>query len=63
MSRKVKIPLYLLAGLAGMLVALALVAIVIAQTAWFRGRLRERMIAELEDATGGRVEIGALDLQ
>ena len=63
MSRKVKIPLYLLAGLAGMLAALALLAIVIAQTAWFRGRLRERMIAELEDATGGRVEIGALDLQ
>ena len=63
MSRKVKIPLYLLAGLAGTAAALALVAIVIAQTAWFRGRLRERMIAELEDATGGRVEIGALDLQ
>ena len=63
MSRKVRVSLRVLAGLAATAVALALVAIVIAQTAWFRGRLRERMIAELEDATGGRVEIGALDLQ
>jgi len=62
-SRKVKIPLYLLAGLAALAAVLTLVAVVILRTEWFRGKLRERMIAELEEATGGRVEAGGLSLE
>jgi translocation and assembly module TamB len=60
-SRKLKSPLRILTGLAGALVALTLTAIFAMQTPWFRGKLRQRMIAELEEATGGRVEIEGLD--
>lgn len=63
MSRKLKIPLYILVGLAGLAVVLALVAVLVVRSDWFRGKVRERMIAELEDATGGRVEAGALNLE
>jgi translocation and assembly module TamB len=62
-SRKVKIPLYILLGLAGLAVALTLVMVLVIRTDWFRDKLRERMIAELEEATGGRVEAGALNLE
>jgi translocation and assembly module TamB len=41
--------LALLAGLAGFLVV---------RSGWFRERVRQRIIAEVEAATGGRVEIG-----
>ena len=61
MIRKPRIALRILAGLAGALVALTLTAIFLTQTAWFRSELRQRMIAELEEATGGRVEIENLD--
>lgn len=59
MSRRVKIPLYVLGGLAGAALVLALAGLIVIQTAWFRGKVHQRIIAEVENATGGRVEIGA----
>ncbi|MFN3324872.1 MAG: translocation/assembly module TamB domain-containing protein [Bryobacteraceae bacterium] len=45
-------------GAAVLLIAV-LVAVVVFQTEWFRERVRERIIYEVETATGGRVEIGS----
>src|SRR5579875_2384160 len=38
---------------------LAVAAIVVLQTNWFQQQLRESIVASLERATGGRVEIGS----
>ncbi|MGO9097323.1 MAG: translocation/assembly module TamB domain-containing protein [Bryobacteraceae bacterium] len=61
MIRKPRIARRILGGLAGALVALALMTIQVVRTPWFSGQLRQRMIAELAEATGGRVEIEGLD--
>jgi translocation and assembly module TamB len=45
--------LTVLAGVAGLLVV---------QSGWFRERVRQRVVAEAEKATGGRVEIGSFGL-
>jgi translocation and assembly module TamB len=59
MSRRVR-RLGILAGiLAALAVVLALSAILILRSHWFRGKLRARIITEVEKATGGRAEIGA----
>jgi translocation and assembly module TamB len=60
-SRKVKIPLYVAGGLAGAALALVLAGLIVVQTGWFREQVRQRIITEAENATGGRVEIGAFD--
>ena len=48
---------------AGIVVGLALVlaasAILVLRSDWLRGKVRDRIVAEVEKATGGRVEIGA----
>ncbi len=61
MSRRVKIPLYALGGLAGAALVLALAGLIVAQSSWFREKVHQRIVAEAENATGGRVEIGAFD--
>ncbi len=61
MSRKLKIPLFVFGGLAGAALALVLAGLIVVQTGWFREKVRQRIIAEAENATGGRVEIGAFD--
>src|ERR1700685_3584303 len=40
----------------------AITAITIAQSDWLREKFRERIVAEAEGATGGRIEIGAFKL-
>ncbi|HML15587.1 MAG TPA: translocation/assembly module TamB domain-containing protein [Bryobacteraceae bacterium] len=40
------------------LAAAALSLVMVVRSGWFQERVRERIIAALEDATGGRVEIG-----
>lgn len=57
MKRWVKLSL---AGLA-VLAALALAALLVLQSRWLRDRIRERIVAELETATGGRVELASFD--
>ncbi len=49
-----------LAGVA-VLAALALTALLVLQSRWLRDRVRERIVAELEAATGGRVELPSFD--
>ena len=36
-------------------------ALIVIQTAWFHEKVRLRMVREIEDATGGRVELGSFD--
>jgi translocation and assembly module TamB len=55
----IKTAVFSLLGLGG-LVLLALVAgLVVVQTSWFKNKVRERIVAEVARATGGRVEIGS----
>ncbi len=48
-------------GIAAALLALTIVAILVLQSGWFRNKVRERIVAEVENATGGRVEAGNFD--
>lgn len=62
MKRPVRIAL-ISAGTAIVLLALAAIAVVgIARSDWLREKFREKIVAEAENATGGRVEIGAFRL-
>lgn len=49
---------WLLSGLAAAIVLLLIAAALIVRSQWFAGRLRERIVREAENATGGRVELG-----
>jgi translocation and assembly module TamB len=59
MRRIHRISLYAAAGLAGLAALLLASALVVMQTSWFRQKVHDRMVSELEKATGGRVEIAA----
>jgi translocation and assembly module TamB len=48
----------LLAGVAIILV-LAIAAVLLVQTAWFRNYVKQTIITSVEDSTGGRVEAGS----
>ncbi len=58
MSRAVRIPLTVISSIAGVVVLLLVGALIVIQTGWFRNLVREKMIAAIEDSTGGRAEIG-----
>ena len=58
MSRGVRRLLILAASLAALALVLALSAILILRSDWFRGKVRDRIVAEVEAATGGRAQIG-----
>ncbi|MEO8024864.1 MAG: translocation/assembly module TamB domain-containing protein [Bryobacteraceae bacterium] len=49
--------------LAGLLIVALGVGLVVLRSDWFLGKVRERIISELEHATGGRAEIGSLEIQ
>jgi translocation and assembly module TamB len=57
MRRPVKIGLYAAAGLAGAALLLIAAAFVVVRTSWFHEQVRRRMVSEIENATGGRVEL------
>jgi translocation and assembly module TamB len=61
MSRPVKIAVFSLAGLVGLILAIISAGLIIVQSDWFKNKVRERIVAEAEKATGGRVEIGIFD--
>ncbi len=61
MSKPVKIAIFGLVGLAGILLAIIIAGLVTVQTEWFKNKIREKIVAVTEDATGGRVEIGKFD--
>lgn len=58
MRRGTRIALWSAGGLVTVLLVLVTAGIYMAQTAWFRNKVRDRIVSILEDATGGRVEIG-----
>ena len=59
MTRARKIALIIAASLAGLAVVLFVAAIVIVQTAWFRNTVRAKIVNAVEEATGGRAEVGS----
>ena len=54
-----KITLIVAASIAGLAVSLFLAAILIVQTAWFRNTVRAKLVGAVEEATGGRAEVGS----
>jgi translocation and assembly module TamB len=59
MTRRKKLLLTSAAALAGLLVILAAASVLVLQSSWFANFVREKLIATVEDSTGGRVEIGS----
>src|SRR5579872_5335354 len=59
MTRRVKMLRNIGIGLAALLIVLFVAAICVVQTEWFRGYVKQKIIASAEDSTGGRVEIGS----
>ncbi len=59
MSRPVRILVRTTAALAALGLLLTVSAILVYRSDWFRDRLRERIVSEVERATGGRAEIGS----
>ena len=57
MSRRRK---YIALALVSFVVVLAISARLVLRSAWFAGKVRERLVAAIDDATGGRAEVGAL---
>jgi uncharacterized protein involved in outer membrane biogenesis len=58
MNRPVKWTVRILGGIVALLLLLGLAAILILPSAWFRGKVRDRMVFEIERVSGGRSEIG-----
>jgi translocation and assembly module TamB len=61
MSKTKKILLWAGGGILGLIMVLLVAGIVIVQTDWFRNMVRQKIIAAVEDGTGGRAEIGSFE--
>ncbi|MEX2264274.1 MAG: translocation/assembly module TamB domain-containing protein [Bryobacteraceae bacterium] len=59
MAKPLRIALIAAGSLAALVLVLAVAAAIVLQTAWFHEQVRKRIVAEVERATGGTVEIGA----
>ena len=62
MSRKVRILRNVVVGLAGLIALLIVAVLVVVHTDWFRNFVRQEIITQTQNATGGRVEVGSFDL-
>src|SRR5579872_2304310 len=62
MSRRFRTAL-IAGSVLGLAILLAVIVMVVARSGWLREQVRQRIVAEAEKATGGRVEIGSFDLQ
>ncbi|MDZ4803094.1 MAG: translocation/assembly module TamB domain-containing protein [Bryobacteraceae bacterium] len=58
-TRTARVLLWILATLIGLVLLLGLAAVIILPSSWFREKVRDRIVTEVEKATGGRVEIGS----
>jgi len=58
MRRPLKIALWGLLGVVGLLVAAAVAFFFVVQTNWFKDQVRERIVTVAEKASGGRVQVG-----
>jgi translocation and assembly module TamB len=61
MSRRSRLALIWGSSILGLAVVLVLGAILIARSGWLREQVRQRIVTEVERATGGRVEVGSFD--
>jgi len=61
MSRRSRLVWIWGGSILGLAALLVLVAIQVARSGWLREQVRQRIVAEAERATGGRVEIGSFD--
>ncbi len=61
MSRRSRLALISGGAVLGLICVLAVTAVFVLHSAWFREQVRERIVSEAEKATGGRVEIGSFD--
>ena len=59
MSARVKIVAFSFLGAACLAIAVLGTGVVLLQSAWFKNKVRERIVAVAERASGGRVEIGS----
>jgi translocation and assembly module TamB len=57
-----KIALIVAVTLAGLLTVAVVTSLVVVQTQWFSDFVRGKIVSSLEDSTGGRVEIGSLQI-
>jgi translocation and assembly module TamB len=62
-SRARKIALIIAASIAGLAIVLLVAAIVIVQTDWFRNTVRAKLVSAVEEATGGRAEVGSFSFE
>ncbi len=61
MSRRSRLALIAGATILGLVCVLAITAFLVLRSGWLREQVRERLVDEVEKATGGRVEIGSFD--
>ena len=61
MTQRKKLLLRIAALLAGALLLLVVVSVLVLQSAWFAGFVREKIIATVEESTGGSVELQAFE--
>src|SRR4051812_1032391 len=61
MTRGKKIALWISGSLVGLVVIALIAGVVIVQTDWFRNMVRTKIVAAVEESTGGRVEIGSFN--
>lgn len=62
MSKPKRIVLYVLGGLVGLAILLAVSAVLVFRSHWFYEKVRTKLVSTIEEATGGRAEIGAYTL-
>src|SRR5882757_9825226 len=64
MSRRArKIALYTILGLVSLVLIAGITGLILVRTEWFKNKVRDKIVAVAETATGGRVEIGRFDYQ
>ena len=61
MSRRGRLALIWGSSMLGLTVLLVLGVVLIARSGWLREQVRQRIVTEVERATGGRVEVGSFD--
>ena len=59
MNRPAKWAVWLMLSIVASLLILGLAAVLIFPSSWFREKVRDRMVSEIERASGGKAEIGA----
>src|SRR5258708_13231663 len=61
MTRRKTIFIRTVLGSLSLIAMVILVGLLISQSDWFKNKVRDRIVAVVETATGGRVEIGSFD--